>query len=529
MDLGTALSLTAERYPDRPGVVSADGRLSYREWDARTNKIARALLGLGVRPGDPVAMFLSNTEVLASTHLAAQKLGAMSTPLNVRLAPEELGYCIGDCRPSVVITDDTTVSLAQRSLAEQDHRPPNLHAGPALAEGAIPFDELVDRQTDAPPQVDVGEQDPSVLLYTSGTTGRPKGVPRSQRNEMAASIAHVIQARYADGERTLGAMPMYHTMGLRSLLSMILVGGTFVELPAFDADTGLALLESEQVTSLYLVPTAFWALHQTGRLHEAGRWVRKIGYAGAAMTSTLTEELAESLQPEVFINHYGSSEVYTFSIEQDAATKPGSAGRPGIFSRLRLAPPETDEHVPGEPPRPGDNGEVLASLASDEAFQGYWQRPDADERALRDGWYRSGDLGTIDEAGDLWIVGRVDDMIITGGENVHPVEVEDVLARCPEVSEVAVAGLPDQRWGQAVTAFVVPSRRDDPAGAAEGIHRWLGAEGSVLSSYKRPKQVVLVADIPKSPVGKVLRRKLIAGDYEPLHPDSDGRGGSDGS
>lgn len=231
------------------------------------------------------------------------------------------------------------------------------------------------------------------------------------------------------------------------------------------------------------------------------------------MTSTLIEQLDDELQPEVFINHYGSSEIYTFAIARDARDKPGCAGRAGVMSRLRVV--AVDPAAGTEPLPVGEVGEIAASMDSDEAFSGYWQRPDADAKALGGGWYRTGDLGEVDADGEVWVVGRVDDMIITGGENVHPVEVEDLLARSTDVAEVAVVGLDDERWGQAVTAFVVPRDRESPDVLTERLQRWVSEEAG-LSPYKRPKRIVLVDEIPKSPVGKILRRKLVAGEFTPL-------------
>ena len=274
-------------------------------------------------------------------------------------------------------------------------------------------------------------------------------------------MAHVIQARYSPaGESTLCAMPMYHTMGLRSLVSMVLIGGTTAFLPSFSPDAALTTIEREQLSALYLVPTAFWALLQESGATDGCASVRKLAYAGAAMTESLTTQLVEALRPEVFINHYGSTEVYTFAVESDAIARPGSAGRPGLFTRLRLVAADPERRVgPDEQVSPGETGEIIASLASDEAFAGYWQRPDANERALRDGWYFTGDLGNIDDEGNLRVSGRIDDMVISGGENVHPLEVEDAIARCDSVDEVAVAGVPDDKWGHAVTAFVVVAGR----------------------------------------------------------------------
>lgn len=515
MDIARSLAWTAARYPDRVGLVAPAQQLTYRAWNARVNHIAHALLSVGVRPGDRVGMFLTNSEVLASTHLATQKISAMSTPYNIRLSPSELSYCLEDSRPRVALVDDLAADVAYPALAGMQPRPVVLHAGTGGEVGTIPFEEMVAQQSDTEPDVAVDDSAYSVMLYTSGTTGRPKGVPRTQRAEWAASVAHIMQHRYAPGESTLGAMPMYHTMGLRSLLSMVVIGGTFVELDTFDAARAIERIVDHQITSLYLVPTAFWALHQTGDLDSARASVRRLGYAGASMTSTLSRSLSETLDPETFVNHYGSSEIYTYAFEDQAADKPGSAGRPGVFSRLRLV--SLSDTSSSRDVAPGETGEIIASLQSEEAFSGYWQRPDADEASIRDGWYHTGDLGTLDDRGDLWVAGRVDDMIITGGENVHPVEVEDVLARCHDVAEVAVVGLTDEKWGQAVTAFVVPLDPTDQE-TGERIEQWLRTEAG-LSPYKRPKQVVVVKELPKNPVGKLLRRKLVTGEYEPVSRD----------
>jgi 2-furoate---CoA ligase len=510
MDIGRVLSWTAERYPDRLA-VGGPRPFTWRQWDARTNQIARALAKRSAGPGDRVCLFMANSEELAATHLACQKLGVLSTPLNARYGADELAYCLEDAGPKVVVTDDTTVGVLCDAL-DRVSGFQLLHAGEDPPPGAADFEAAVAQQSPASLGIAVGLDDPSVMLYTAGTTGRPKGVPRTHHNEYAASEAHVIQARYGPGEVTLGAMPMYHTMGLRSLLSMVVIGGTFVPMPEFDAARAVDLIEREGVTALYLVPTAFWALVETGALPEAASTVRRLAYAGAAMAPTLSARLQEQLAPEVFINHYGSTEIFTFCVEQDVVAHPGSVGRPGLHSRIRLVradaerPVATDELV-----EPGETGQVIASLDSPEAFKGYWQRPDADVR-LRDGWYFIGDVGHVDEGGRIVVSGRVDDMIITGGENVHPLEVEDALAAHPEVAEVAVAGVEDEKWGHAVTAFVVSAAAEDADAAARRIADWVRAE-SGLSPYKRPKRVVVVDEIPKSPVGKILRRKLIAGEY----------------
>jgi 2-furoate---CoA ligase len=517
--LGRALSWTAERFPERVGVW-APHPLTYREWDARTNQYARALADAGARPGDRVLLLMGNGEPLASLHLATQKLGAAATPLNTRYGTEDVAYCAADAGPVVVVTDDSSAgflpALREGAAVRGAKEPAFLHVGAEPPVGTRALGALTARQPDGPLNVSVGPADLSIMLYTSGTTGRPKGVPRTQRSEWSAALAHVMQCRYdMSGESTLGVMPLYHTMGIRSLLSMVLIGGTWVPVPDARPQTAAEAIAAAGVGCLYLVPTLFWSFLRAGVFTDT-RGVRNLAYAGAPMTPALAEELAAALDPEVFVNHLGSTEIYTFTVSPRQRDKPGCAGRAGLFSRVRLVAADPERRAgPCDEVTPGEQGELIVSLESEEAFSGYWNRPDADAKALHGGWYFTGDLGKLDDEGDLWVSGRVDDMVITGGENVYPVEVEDVLARCPEIADLAVAGLPDEKWGQAVTAFVVPADPHAP-GVPDRIEAWLRQSG--LAGYKRPKRVVLVEEIPKSPVGKVLRRKLVAGDYTALRP-----------
>jgi 2-furoate---CoA ligase len=301
-------------------------------------------------------------------------------------------------------------------------------------------------------------------------------------------------------------------MGVRSLLAMALIDGAFVCQPRFDAGAALDAIARERVTCLYLVPTLYHDLvHHPAFARTDVASVRKLGFAGAPMTDALLGKLAAAFRPELFVNHYGSSEIYTFTIEPNAPAKPGSAGKAGLNETIRvvrLGAQDPDAHA-----AVGEEGEIICGLDSDEAFEGYWRRPDADTRALRGGWYFTGDTGYLDADGDLFVTGRVDDMIITGGENVSPVEIESLLSLHPAVAEVVVVGLADARLGQRVAAFVRCAAPVD-ADALDAHCRESG-----LANFKRPRDYVFVAEIPKSPVGKILRRLLVAGDYqaEPSH------------
>ena len=467
MNLAQSLLNACERHPD----AEAFPGLTYRELLPRVRRVAGGLARLGVASGDRVALVLDNRLETALLYWAAQWLGAVAVPLSWRLAPAEVDYCLDDCGAAVVVRGED-----------------------ALPEGP-----------EHPGALDRDDGEISLILYTSGTTGKPKGVPRSHRADRAGGLSQALQHGYRPGDRTLGVMPLYHTMGIHSLVAMHVVGGCFVPQPRWDAGDALRLIELERVTSLYLAPTLFHDLveHPDLALRDVSS-VRALGYAGAAMTRALVERCAAAFEPDAFVNHYGSTEIYTFSVHRDQAAKPGCAGRASMNAQLRLVRPEPDAG-PDDVVPPGEEGEIVCGLDSDEAFVGYWNRPDADAKAIRDGWYFTGDVGRLDEEGDLWVVGRVDDMIISGAENIHPLEVEEVLARHPKVHEVAVVGAPDDRWGQRVVAAVVA----EAGTTADELDAHCLADAT-LARFKRPREYWFVEELPKSASGKILRRLLRA-------------------
>jgi 2-furoate---CoA ligase len=450
---------------------------------------------------------------------ALQKLGAVAVPANFRLAANELRYLLEDSGAKLALFEDSTsgpvLEAARGTTTRLVFVGERSRAASQSFAGVLVFDDLLAAKDDMVPSAPPSERDPSLILYTSGTTGRPKGVPRTHKNHYAGALAHVLQCGYTWGERTLGVMPLYHTMGIHALTSMAAINGCFVCQPDWSSAGALELIASERLTALYLIPTLFWELTHAPELARTDvSSVRKLAYAGAPMLAPLTEACAKMFSPDVFVNHYGSTEIYTFSIYPDVRAKPGCAGRPGIHSTLRVVAASAERRVgPDEITAPGVKGEIIASLESDEAFAGYWKRPDADVKAMREGWYFTGDMGWIDADGDLWVAGRVDDMIISGGENIHPVEVEDVLARHADVKDVAVIGEPDEKWGERVVAFVVPGG----ALTAEALDHHCRASGD-LASFKRPRRFVFVAEIPKTASGKILRRLLRDGQYTEVRP-----------
>lgn len=504
-DNGQTLSAAVSRDRSALAIVDGDRQLTYGDLKSAALRLAAGLEALGIGRGDRLLVAMQNRAEMVLAYWATQLAGIVFTPVNWRAKSSEIGYYTADSGARAILYEQVT-EAAVRDCPEASAliriAVDGADASAVSFAQLLTSDPVFDGQRAA-------ESDISVLLYTSGTTGPGKGVPRRHRAERAAALAHVAQNAYLSGEITLGVMPLYHTMGVRSLLAMALANGTFICQHRFDAGASLALIERHGVTALYLVPTLYHDLLAHPRFPSSAiASVRKLGFAGAPMSDGLLRRVEAAFAPELFVNHYGSSEIYTFTINQRAAAKPGSAGKAGLNSEIRVI---AIGAAGVEPVAPGQEGQIIASLASEEAFEGYWRRPEADARSIRDGWYLTGDLGRFDHDGDLFVTGRVDDMMISGGENILPSEIEAILSRHPGVDAVAVVGMPHERLGQAVTAFVVRS----VAVTEAELDQW--CKSSELADFKRPRTYRFVTELPMSPVGKLLRRRLVE-EHKTLQP-----------
>ena len=514
MNLATAFALAVARRPDAIAVVDGERRASFRQWQAESARLAGGLARLGLHAGDHLLVVLKNRYENTTLYWACHMLGIVYTPLNWRAGAADIAFCLADAEASAVVFEGASASTVREALAGRglDALPRVVLGDVKLEPGDHPYALLgADAAVKRPQPVD--EQAICLLLYTSGTTGRPKGVPRSHRNELSAAVSQIAHNRYLFGDSALGVMPLYHTMGVRVLLAAALLNGKFVCVPTYDTELALRLIQEERLTTMFLVPTLYYDMlqHPALRAFDLAS-LKRIGYAGMNMTHALSEACVAEFRPQLFVNYYGSSEVYTLSFCDHVDAKPGCAGRPGLNQAIRVVQADPAGGAgPEDLVKPGEPGEIIASLASPEAFAGYWKRPDADAKSLRSGWYFTGDLGRQDEDGELYVIGRVDDMVITGGENVYPEEVENLLSRCPQVGRAAVIGMPDERWGQKLVAFVEPAAAGANLAQLEAYVRQAG-----LANFKRPKEYVFVESIPRSPVGKILRRELRAGNYKKL-------------
>ena len=506
MNLAAALGLAVHRYPEADAIVTPEGSLSYNQWNCRINSVAWRLYKAGIQPGDRVAICSANGEPPATMYFAAQKIGAVAVLLNSRWKEKELAYALNDSASKAIFYDQVSEEEVLKALRSNALNPLQIvsqsRSNNTEKDTILTYEKLTDSPEKQPPNLDREETEIGTILYTSGTTGIPKGVCRTCRSDYYASLALIIEHRWSRFERILGVMPLYHTMGLHTLISMVLLNGAVVMLPKADPAESIKAIEAEKITALYLVPTIYHDLVEHLNISaKSPLKVPKLAYAGAPMPVHLINKCRDTFCPDVFVNQYGSTEMLAITINPRLDINPVSVGRPALHSRIRIVAADRNRRVlPDETLARGEVGEVIVEATSPQAFSGYLNKPEQTEQVLRNGWYFTGDLGFIDEKGDLVLSGRIDDMIISGGENIFPYEVERILLSHPLVKDAAVVGVPDERWGEVVTAFIVP---DSVELESEMLERFC-RESPELARYKRPRHFIFVKEIPKSVSGKVL-------------------------
>lgn len=509
MNLRNFFEFSVERNPNQIAIVEKNSEITYAELNKRVNCVATALQKLGLGKQDRVMVLLKNRVETVVLYWAVQKLGAIFTPVNFRLSVENIRYCIRDVEPKIVIFEESSERLITKDTFKE--RPIFIGLSNSSGLADISYGELEDYGSASYRAENISDHDISILYYTSGTTGIPKGVPRSHNNEYAATVAHVIQFGTQPFDRTLGAYPLYHVIGLRSLQAITSMNGAFVPLADFDSYESLKIIDQKRISCLFLTPTMYHDLvyHPAAKETDFSH-LQTLIYSGASMSKELIRKCHETVGPDLFINLYGSTEIYTFAYCRDVRKKPGSAGKPGFHQNLRLIPISSDRKAALEGNVAiGDVGEIVVNMESPEAFRGYWNRPDLTKERIYDGWYFTGDLGVIDMDGDLAIVGRADDMIISGGENIYPELIEKVLKEHPKVKEAVIIGELDERMGQIVVAYIVAT---DNSLTLHELDRYCKYNHEI-PSYKRPRKYEFVESIPRSAGGKILRTVLRKGRF----------------
>ena len=512
MNIARILEASVERYPNHTALIFEDRKWTYAEWLGRVRRFAQALSDLGVRPGDRVAFYISTSENSVTTYFACQLLGAVAVPLNFRLSAGEAIYIIQDSGARVLVYGRYLTENALKVQAQVK----SVHdfIGCAYDKANIPeghhhFETLAEETEDrGEPRPAPRGDDVSALVYTSGTTGRPKGVMHTHANDLAIAMNCVMEYGLSHRDNALHIAPLYHVGGMQAyFIPHMMVGGTNVVLGRYEAEKTLEIIQAEKITTLFAVPTQIQEMlfHPRFKDYDVSS-LRMITTGGAAISSTTMERVINEFCPGIY-NGYGMTEASLTLLlhPDDALAKLGSCGKPTLITEARVIVNDpTREVPPSEIVGPDEIGQLI--VRGPQAMQGYWNKPFETQKKLKAGWIYTGDLFSRDAEGFYYFHGRADDMIVSGGENIYPREVEDVLYRCPGVQEAAVVGLPDEKWGQVVTAFVVAS---DPALTAEKVDAFCKTSDDI-APYKRPKRYYFVDALPMNPSGKVLKRELIA-------------------
>jgi acyl-CoA synthetase (AMP-forming)/AMP-acid ligase II len=508
------LELSAEKYPTRDAVVypRKDQRWTFREFDDRANRLANALADRGVEKGDRVSTLLFNGSEIVLTVYACAKLGAVFNPLNYRLPAGEVEYILDDAESRLLVFEEATREQTERARERLDTVEEYLYVDGRSSPGrgeetpafAADFYDLLSSGSPARPDVTVDEDDVYAFIYTSGTTGRPKGVVHEHRSMVEHSLVCLAESGIDKNAVGLSCLPLYHCAELHAnLFPRVHVGATSVIHHEFDPGAVLRAIEDHGITQLFAAPTAWNALAGAAEEVDADTSSLEIGFYGAAPMPARVLERCREQFCEDYLQAYGMTEIGpcgTFQHPDEQVPKQGSAGLPALNHDLRIVEPDAD---PDQRVERGDVGEIL--FAGPCTMREYWNRPEATAESLREAdgkrWYYSGDLGYRDEDGYLFVVDRKDDMIISGGENIYPTEVEDVLFSHPDVVEAAVVGEPDEEWGERVVAYVVGETTGD-----ELDEFVLGSDD--LADFKRPREYVFVDELPKNPSGKVQKFRL---------------------
>ncbi|WP_254524491.1 class I adenylate-forming enzyme family protein [Natrinema caseinilyticum] len=515
--LKDAFETSLRKYADRTAVVDGDRSLTYRELDRRANAVARGLVERGVDVGDRVALVMSNRLEYVVADLAVIKAGAAKLPLNDMLTAEEFEFMLSDSGAETVVCGPTFTDTIAAIREELPTLETVVGIEDASPEGFVPFEDLDGDEPD-PPDQSPGVDDVAGHYYTGGTTGKPKGVVHTHDGITTNVYAHIVELGVTGDDTLLLMTPLPHSAGM-FCWSALLTGGTAIIRAGFDPDAALELIERHGVTWTFMVPTMIYRVLDRPDLESADTSsLESLVYGAAPMTPARLRDGLEAFGP-VFLQFYGQTEVpnliTTFgkdehrrAVETDRDERLSSAGKPCLMADVRIVDAETGD--PEDRVDTGESGEILAR--SPYAMAEYYERPDATAETVVDGWVRTGDIGRIDEDGYVYLLDRASDLIISGGMNVYSTEVEEALDEHDGIREVAVIGVPDDDWGEAVVAIAVP--RDDVSPTEDDI---LSFADERLADYKKPKSVEFRDEIPKTPYGKMDKKAL----REPYWEDED--------
>jgi O-succinylbenzoate-CoA ligase len=498
-NIGLLIAKRARLNPQVEAVVEIERgrRFTYAELNARSNRVAHALIARGVRPGDRVALLQMNGVEYIESYFALARIGAVLVPLNWRLVADELEFIIGDSGAGTLIYDcefaEAVRLLNGRSTSVR--RWICVGATP-VAEFAESYEAVVAGQEETEPDIAGQDDDLLFIMYTSGTTGRPKGAMHSHDTMLWNSITYNMTCDQRFGDRDLVVLPLFHIGGLVPLTAVLHRGATGVVMRSYDTRGALETIERERITTTLVVTTILRMLveHSDRDRYDLSslRWAI---VGGEPVPIALLERCAE-LGIDIR-QDYGQTEsgMVTLTGPEEAARKRGSAGQPCVHTDVEVV------DGLGLPVPPETPGEIV--VRGRQVMKGYWNRPEATAEALREGWLHTGDVGVLDAEGSLYVKERKRDLIISGGENIYPAEIEAVLLTHPDIKEVTVIGVPSARWGESPAVIAV--RRD---GASLSADELLGFCRGRMAGYKIPSMVEFVDSLPRTVTGKVQKQQL---------------------
>lgn len=494
--LGEMLARNARRNPTRTALWFQGTTRTYAELDERANRLAHALEGHGVGAGDRVAILMYNGLEVVESLFACVKLGAIAVPVNFRLSQDEARYILGHSGSAGIVVGPQLDSFAREVVAD---------TGQFLisCDPAAPADESYERALaealNTSPTVLVKDTDVAVLMYTSGTTGLPKGAMLTHRNLLSNTVNWLLEMGADSDDVWLSGLPLFHIGGINGLLPFLYLGTTAVVTPStgFDARETIELITDLDVTMCFFVPTQWQEICAAATEMQVTLPRLRVGLWGASQAPRATlEALARTFPHLGVVNAFGQTEMSSntcFLKPADALRKMGSVGRPAVNVDARIV----DEDMSDVPL--GEIGEII--YRGPTVMKGYYNDPGATAEAFTGGWFHSGDLVVMDADGYITVVDRKKDMIISGGENIYPAELERVIRTHPNVIDVAVIGVPHDKWVETPVAVVVCSRPTDES-------ELIALVRSQLASYKKPRAVVVIDELPRNAAGKVLKRNL---------------------
>ncbi|WP_086663605.1 long-chain-fatty-acid--CoA ligase [Lentzea kentuckyensis] len=486
--------------PDKPALRYLGQTTTWAQLSRRSLRLAAALAARGVAEGDRVAMLTLNHPWFVESVFAANSLGAMAVPLSFRLAPRELDHVLADCTPSAVVVDAQLLSLFESVPRAASIGTVIVVGEPDRAGAHAAYEEFLSAHE--PMELpDVGEESTALIMYTSGTTGRPKGVLLSHRNLQLQALTCVrAMEMFDDSDIGFLTAPFFHIAGLGSIVANILVGGTVVIHPlgAFDPRAVLDAYEREGATVVFNVPQQWDLICAQPDIGKRDLKLRIISWGAAPASRATLRAMAEKFPGALNVAVFGQTETSPITCVlrgEDSSRKLGSVGRPIPTIQYRIVDDTMNDVATGEV------GEIV--YRGPTVTQGYWNKPRETAEAFAGGWFHSGDLVRQDDEGFVWVVDRKKDMIISGGENIYCAELENAIAEHPSVLEVAVIGRADERWGQVPVAFVTVA-----AGTEMSLRDLTGFLDGRLASFKMPRDLVIVSALPRNAAGKVTKDVL---------------------